>query len=630
MTVINFNPVLTAPTRRRFIKYRYPTELWLLVATLFVIGAAIFSARYFSLGGFAFFLFTGLIFNYLFIRAVVEGFKREAVQVTATQFPELHALVEECRQHIEIPRDTKVFVSYSPYMNAFAIGLGRPYAIVLFSGLVDNLDRDELKYVLAHEMGHIHFGHTIWLTLIGQLGSQTYGVPILRTVFRLIFLFWSRAAEMSADRAGLVACGQLDKVISTQVKMGAGPLLARWANLDMLARQAREARISFFGSFVELLGTHPTMTTRIRRLVDFAASETFRRLRPDIYARQDASGWSVDGAAANGADTATAKPRPVIRRLLPKSNSSAPIAQRNGAAPNPMFDSDPPEPEKPDDDAPATEPDVSEWPQELGYQRMTIAAMRANAEQSDMWLKLGELFQVHGQPQQAAACLQRAHTLLSGTKDNVPEHAAASAGDLALMAFNQQWELPPKTPTGSVTCPKCDTPNPNRARFCYQCQASLRRACLQCGALLMPNHPNCTYCGQNQAQAISALKDEAESVRQAATQPVPPRMLRWYEIVFGVIFLIDVMIVLWVLTPQWSTRNSEQMALFIGGAVLIWLISLIGGTIWARRRVRRHWRVFDEVDFSVRRYNEIADILAQQNISLKPERLTPRNPWRWT
>jgi len=64
-------------------------------------------------------------------------------------------LVDDCRRHVDIPADTPVFISYSPYMNAFAMGLGRPYAIVLFSALVDHLDEAELKYVIRHEMGHI-------------------------------------------------------------------------------------------------------------------------------------------------------------------------------------------------------------------------------------------------------------------------------------------------------------------------------------------------------------------------------------------------------------------------------------------------------------------------------------------
>lgn len=190
--------------------YRYPTERWMLMITVLIIGMAIFSSAVFSLWRLFFFFLIGTVINYFFIRSIIESLKRDAVQVTNDQFPELKALIDECRRHIDIPPDTRVFVSYSPYMNAFAIGLGRPYTIVLFSALIDNMDADELKYVIGHEMGHIKFGHTVLLTLIGQLGSRTYGIPILRDLFYIAFLFWSRAAELTADRAGLVGCGRLD------------------------------------------------------------------------------------------------------------------------------------------------------------------------------------------------------------------------------------------------------------------------------------------------------------------------------------------------------------------------------------------------------------------------------------
>lgn len=212
----NVTPLPLGAIRQRKIGYRYPTEHWLLAATLFVIILALFTSAVLSLYGLVSFLIVGTIIHLFIIRANIANFKRSSVQVTASQFPEIHAVVEECKRYIDIPPSTTVFVSYSPFMNAFAMGIGRPYTIVLFSALVESMDRDELKYIIAHEMGHIHFKHTIWLTLIGQLGTQTYGLPIFRFFFQFCFLFWSRAAEMSADRAGLVANGRLDKAISAQ------------------------------------------------------------------------------------------------------------------------------------------------------------------------------------------------------------------------------------------------------------------------------------------------------------------------------------------------------------------------------------------------------------------------------
>ena len=267
--------------RSRQINYRYPAERWMLLLTLIVIGLILYFFQGMSAGGLVFIFIVGPVLNYLFIRAYIEGFKRDSVQVSETQFPEIKALVDECRDYVAIPADTRVFISYSPYLNAFAIGLGRPYSIVLFSALIDQLDRDELKYVLSHEMGHIKFKHTVWLTLIGQLGAESYGLPLLGWFYRFCFLLWSRTAELSADRAGLVGCGRLDKAISAQLKAGAGPWLAQRVDIKTLARQAHETQGNFWAAFREAWGSHPLMTTRIQRMVNFAASETFRLLRPE-------------------------------------------------------------------------------------------------------------------------------------------------------------------------------------------------------------------------------------------------------------------------------------------------------------------------------------------------------------
>jgi Zn-dependent protease with chaperone function len=266
------------PVSRR---YRYPTEFLTLALTLAGIGATMGFLQPFPLAFFIAPFIIGLCLNYLIIQIFFARLKRNTVQASETQFPELKALVEECREYVHIPADTQIFVSYDPLMNAFAIGFGRPYTIVIHSALVEALDRDELKFVIGHEMGHIKFKHTILLILIGQLGERTYFPAIIGNLIYLIFLFWRRTCELTADRAGLVACGRLDKAISAHVKLMVGPGAGRQVNLTALAQQASEAR-GFLGMLNEAIGGHPLWTTRIQRLVDFAASETFRHLRPDV------------------------------------------------------------------------------------------------------------------------------------------------------------------------------------------------------------------------------------------------------------------------------------------------------------------------------------------------------------
>jgi Zn-dependent protease with chaperone function len=263
------------------IDYRYPTEHRILAITVIVMVLTLLLTTPLTLGAtFTFFLLASGL-NYLFIRARVEGLKRSAVRVGTTQFSEIKTIVDECSSRLGIPSDVEVFISQSPVLNAFAVGVGRPYSIVLYSALVQALDPEELKSVIGHEMGHIKFSHTSLLTLVGQLGSQTFGIPLIGDLIRYTFLFWSRATEFTADRAGLVACGRLEKSITTEIKLGVGPELAKRIDLRELARQARESQGSLLGTIGEMEGTHPMMTTRIQKMVMFAYSDFFLRVRPD-------------------------------------------------------------------------------------------------------------------------------------------------------------------------------------------------------------------------------------------------------------------------------------------------------------------------------------------------------------
>jgi hypothetical protein len=116
--------------------------------------------------------------------------------------------------------------------------------------------------------------------------------------------------------------------------------------------------------------------------------------------------------------------------------------------------------------------------------------------------------------------------------------------------------------------------------------------------------------------------------RKTAERPLPPRRLTRLELIYGSIFLADVVLVLFTLAWRMSATDPIGSATFFSGAFLMPVIGIIIGIIWARRRRRHYWRTFDEVDATIRRYNNIADTLAQHNISLDPPRIALNDPWR--
>jgi hypothetical protein len=90
----------------------------------------------------------------------------------------------------------------------------------------------------------------------------------------LIFRWWQRSTEMTADRAGIIACGRPSKAISAQLKVGVGPRLHQHVNLAELAQQAADLQtgVGRVEGFFSALGTsHPFLVSRIEAMLDFVS-----------------------------------------------------------------------------------------------------------------------------------------------------------------------------------------------------------------------------------------------------------------------------------------------------------------------------------------------------------------------
>jgi len=197
-----------------------------------------------------------------------------AAEITPTQYPAFYPRVEELRQRFAMPR-TRVFIRYQPDVpQALAYGFHEPYVILVDELLASYVDAEELTFVLGRQMAHIKLGHTRLRTI---LGSDDVELPAplewLTWPRDLAFAWWRRAQTLTADRAGLVACGQRSKGISALAKAGIGPWLEIAVDVDALLAQAAElshgwGRIAGFLTYVA--EGEPPLVYRIRALVEWA------------------------------------------------------------------------------------------------------------------------------------------------------------------------------------------------------------------------------------------------------------------------------------------------------------------------------------------------------------------------
>jgi Zn-dependent protease with chaperone function len=228
-------------------------------------------------------------------------FLGNAIRVGPAQFPRLQHLHAEVCTTFDWPEPPELYVTQTPVVNAGAYGIDHPF-IVVHSSAIELLDDDELRVLLAHEMGHVVSGHALYRTIAAILALVSLGaLPALAGLallpVRLAFLEWSRKSELSADRAGLL--GSQDVAASQRLFMkfaggGRGEQFAGQLNLDAFMAQANEYATTNEGLDVvyKLLATlaltHPMHTIRAGELQAWVAAGEYDRIVRGEYVRRGA------------------------------------------------------------------------------------------------------------------------------------------------------------------------------------------------------------------------------------------------------------------------------------------------------------------------------------------------------
>ena len=97
-------------------------------------------------------------------RGIRQLFLANAVRIGPRQRPKLDALYTEVLETMDWPERPDLYVTQTPFANAGAVGFEKPF-IVLNSGALALLDREEQRVILGHELGHIMSGHATYRTI---------------------------------------------------------------------------------------------------------------------------------------------------------------------------------------------------------------------------------------------------------------------------------------------------------------------------------------------------------------------------------------------------------------------------------------------------------------------------------
>jgi heat shock protein HtpX len=252
-----------------------------------------------------------------------------AHEVDERTAPELVNLVRELAQHAGLPM-LRVYMMDNPQPNAFATGRNPEHAAVaVTTGLLDNLTREEVAGVLAHELAHVRNRDTLTMTvtatiagaisMLAQFGlffgggrrDDNSGMGLAGTLLMVILaplaamlvqMAISRTREYAADDMGARIAGRPDWLASALAKIDH----AAHAIENVPAEQHPATAHMFIinplsGARMDnLFSTHPATENRIAALEQLAAEMGQPRGRPDAGTRPADADAAAQAAYASG------------------------------------------------------------------------------------------------------------------------------------------------------------------------------------------------------------------------------------------------------------------------------------------------------------------------------------------
>lgn len=209
--------------------------------------------------------------------------------------PELFVIVDEVSQRISVPVP-EIYLQETPVLNAFAVGRSPSHGAVVFTrGILSNLTKEEIRFVVGHELSHIKHRDTLMMAAIAVLvgGVQLASEVVFRSdalgklnkhdrsgylqlvYFCLLLLSpfvaiamqmaLSRNRELLADNHSVNMVGGKEFAVSGLKKLGLFHFegIAENRILASLCINESEEKLNFID---KMFATHPPLSERIKAI----------------------------------------------------------------------------------------------------------------------------------------------------------------------------------------------------------------------------------------------------------------------------------------------------------------------------------------------------------------------------
>jgi len=197
-----------------------------------------------------------------------------AVKVSDQQYPRVYeaAKAAGAALHVRVP---VVFAAPSDSIKVRVLGTEDAPHLIVNLELAEKLDDTELIAAIGHELEHVQNGHILYATALHYLtSSAAFFVRWVVQPAIMTLQAWSRRAEVTCDRAALLAVRDLDKTLSALVKLELGLDKGSAFNAEEYLKAPPDVKKGV-GRYAELFRSHPYVPKRVQALRLFAGSALY-------------------------------------------------------------------------------------------------------------------------------------------------------------------------------------------------------------------------------------------------------------------------------------------------------------------------------------------------------------------
>lgn len=235
-------------------------------------------------------------------RAVSDNVGRQWVETTLNgirlsenQLPTVYAQAVQSARLLGMNHMPDVYVSGERMWDIATYGSDKSAFIVIGTALLNNFQGPDMLFLLAREIGHCRAGHALWKTLIkfmlgdqgprkgmmaGGILNMLSPTALIEGALELPLLGWARQAEITADRAGLLAVGDEDvaRRVLLSWSLKSVPLYRQINIADWLEQQAVDEDQATKLSEIFSSST-PYITRRLKLMAQFVQSPELNHWR---------------------------------------------------------------------------------------------------------------------------------------------------------------------------------------------------------------------------------------------------------------------------------------------------------------------------------------------------------------